>query len=297
MSNVFVRRAINTSGLPDEYVSGGKNKVGSCAQGDSPLTGLTEEEIDAYMPRILGVSVTHPDFLQKVRDYFENIGFDIPSGSSGLKLNIAIRQAGGVDETVSARGKQVVVPENHQDYIRYKYLLAYPDCANTEEESLGGSFRMFLFDEAIKIDKEHKALVLRKAAKQDYLRISADPEAMDQVLLLLGEPIHEMSEAEKDLAIERFANNVPESFSAKAKDKNLVWKSKVHQMVSKEIIERSGNTFLFGGEVLGQFHNELDPYRNVVIYMKDKVNSDVTIRLFAKLGEDVPNAAPVPVEA
>lgn len=269
MKRVFIRRAPNHTGLPNEYKDAGKNKIGGCAYGESPLTGLTEEEIESVMPRVLGVNPKALDFREKVNRYFEDIDFNVPAGT-GLELNIEVK-----DE----------VPANPRDFVRYKYALAYPGCAKSEEAVLGGGYDFFIFDEGVKLDKDYALLKARKEATRLYLEVSNDIDTVDMILTMLGDNPKDMQEGAKMIALETASTANPERFVKIASDKNLALKAKVQVMVSKEIIHRAGNTYVFGNEKIGN-HVDSDPYKEIVIYMKDPVNSENYIRMFSKLGEE-----------
>ena len=74
-----VYRQVNAVSIPDR-----NDTIGSSVLSGRRLMSSVNE-INKYMPAILGISPSHPDFITRVSKWFGNISLKIPTG--GYELN------------------------------------------------------------------------------------------------------------------------------------------------------------------------------------------------------------------
>lgn len=76
-----VYRQVNAVSIPDR-----NDTIGSSVLSGRRLMSSVNE-INKYMPAILGISPSHPDFITRVSKWFGNISLKIPTGGYELNCN------------------------------------------------------------------------------------------------------------------------------------------------------------------------------------------------------------------
>ena len=258
---VEIFRRPNTSSLPDEVFLDAKRKIGSVFnKNGKPLIGLSLDEIQKYMPSVIGVSTSDPAFYNKVDRYFLNITINVPT--EGTKLDV----------TTDADGN----PVNIVDFIKYKYVESYPYCAK-DQHSLKRADKFYILDRQEELDKKHVASSTRKEAYKILLGLAAKEK--DFLLTLMGYNINLLEDKTKEISLEDEVNKDPSNFISLASDKNLEIKALIETLISAEVLRRIGTAIINGDETIGQTDED------AVVYLKDKKNSAVLVSMKARLKE------------
>lgn len=263
---IIIKRRPNTTNLPDHIYAASKRRIGSSftASGDIN-TGLDLDEINKYMPPILGIAATDNSFYKQVKKWFMDLSVDIPT--EGLELDITTNDKG--------------TPINIMDYIKYKFVIQHPyvlvDPRNEEEKRKKRKYLYTVEDTAREKQVKVEANKLRREALKEYIKVAADSKKTDMVLTVLGEGISTYDEDDKILALEEIAKKTPKTFIDVVTNKNLEKTYFIRECLSNEVLRKVGNSILDGEEVLGNTEEE------AVLFLNDKANSEVLVTLKARL--------------
>jgi hypothetical protein len=265
---VYIRRRPNNTKLPDELYYEATRKIGgSYARGSNDvLRGLNPEEEEKYLPEILGVGPKEPGWRKAKQDFWSDISVTVASGE-GTKLDISLDSH---DE-----------PVNLNDWLIWKFIQKHVDVANSEEE-LSDNFqcKYFIYDPKKNQEVNVANMKQQKAATIEFLKISDNTAKMQQILRLLGYDTRLLSDDKPETAeleLKKFVDKTPQRFLEVASDENLEMKSFLEECVSNNVIEKIGNVYLDGDQVLG---NSL---KEAVLWLNDKAHSKTLTVLKSRL--------------
>jgi hypothetical protein len=260
---VTLQRRPNTTNLPDDIYLESKRKIGSVfTAGGDVVRGLTLAEQKTLLPEIIGVSPTDVSFTRAAKDYYTNFSLDVPKG--GLDLEVGLDEDG--------------TPLNVLDFIKYKFALAHPFVAKTEEEMSGSKrIKYYLQDRGKELVEASQELQIRKKAYREFIKISEDENKMDLVLRVYGERPDKMDVKEKELTLESIQEEDPDRFLEVALDKDLELVSLINECLSKEILRKVGNSILDADVVLG------DSMEETILFLKDKKNTGTVTSIKARI--------------
>ena len=259
MKTVFIYRRPNTTNLPDDVYVEAKRRIGSVyTKGGDILKGLTIAEQKKWLPEILGIAPTDAGWSKQARAFFANLTIDVPA--EGVTLNISTDEEGN--------------PINVMDYIKFRFASAHPHVSTDENSSKG---RYFISDP----QKEEAAAVadtrLRKDAYKQLILLSEDADKSIQVLKAYGINTDGLTAQQIELELEDLLEDNASEFIRVCTDKNLETVSFVWDCIEHGVLRKSGNTFLFGDEVLG------DDMEQCVRFLNSKKNSSMLLDIKAKL--------------
>lgn len=263
---VYLRRRKNYTKLPDDLYYEANRKIGSSFRSGSRdvLRGLTPEEEDKYLPEILGVGPSEPGYRAAKQNFWADMSITVESGE-GTRLEV------GID----ARNE----PINLSDWITWKFAGKHSDVAANEEAVNDSQCKYFLHDPQAKQLVDADARRYRKLAQTAFIQMGDDNAKMRQVLRLLGFDTRmltpELEAAE--LALEKFVDKMPKEFLEIVSDTNLEMKAFLEEAVSARVIEKLGNIYMDGDQVLGHTMKE------AVAYLTDPVQSKTLTVLKARL--------------
>ncbi len=225
-------------------------------------TGLTAEEEQAILPKVLGVSFESQEYLIRRARYYAELTINIPLQGASLQ--------------VGKIGKNIIKPA---DYLKFKYASIHPWVAENEASSNAVGKKFYIHDPELEVKVKQKKLDGRKASYKEFIKLTASKDKMLMVTNLLGTNPKEMAPNEIEQYLEDIAINTPDHFLSIVNDKNLEMKAFITDCVSNEALAKIGTTYLEGDEPLGSSMEE------TVLYLNDKANSDVLARLKAKLSQ------------
>lgn len=256
---VFIYRRPNTTNLPDDVYVEAKRRIGSVyTKGGDILKGLTIAEQKKWLPEILGIAPTEAGWAKEARRYFANLTIEVPA--EGVTLNIAMDEEGN--------------PINVVDYIKYRFAMDHPHVSTDENSSAG---RYFISDP----QKEEAAAVadtrLRKDAYKQLILLGDDADRAVLVLKAAGVRTADLTPQQVELELEDMLEDNPNEFIRICTDKNLDTVALIWDCVEAGVLRKSGNTFLFGDEVLG------DDMEQAIRFLSLKKNSAMLLDIKAKL--------------
>lgn len=260
-----------------EYLSYSKRSIGSYYANKNSQrkgTGLTDEEVKLLLPQILDIRPDDIEFRKKVDLFYQEINTPIPF-ERGLELEIGLE----IDnkeaptyyietEVIDRDGKNIRnlnMPINVDDYIKYRHALKHPHVASSPEEAKGNQTVDYYVEDPERVmeakvnaaDYADKALIM-------YQQIRNEPDKIKMILSLLraeiprkspGQPVivDKLTAEESVLAIRLLALNKPTIFLRVAEDKNLRKKYLLDELISVQLLKRAGSSILVSssGDPLG----------------------------------------------
>lgn len=268
---VTIYRRESAARLPQEIKDQAVLKLSSgITSSGIPLKGISIEEEEKFLPSIVGVPPTHPEFANKVNTWYNNLSK--PVTKEGLKLNVSTSEVTGM-------------PEVPIDYLVYRRALADKRVADSKQQLLSDQFYTFYInDEEEEKDKKLKSLKEKETAQKEYFKVKENEALVDWVLQVFaqreGEKTNKYSnlaKEDKDLVLDKMVTTYPKAFVALATDKDLELKAEILSMVDYGVLTKSGNRFIHGTEPLG------DSLDEAVAYFKSAKNQTEYVKLKAKL--------------
>lgn len=176
-------------------------------------------EVNKYYPELIGLSSNHPDFIMRVKQYLNNIFFDVKDGDA--ILNCSFRYDHKRDylkikaeedkilakyETVN-RGNEAELykaacvrdeeltrleqtkyqygtPDNIAEYIIYRHCLNYPDVAKDEAfVNSNNNLRFYIKDKNKEENRKQKLIKERQIALKRFVELQANPTKFNAVYI------------------------------------------------------------------------------------------------------------------
>jgi len=268
---VTIYRRESAARLPQEIKDQAVLKLSSgITSSGIPLKGISIEEEEKFLPSIVGVPPTHPEFANKVNTWYNNLSK--PVTKEGLRLNVSTSENTGM-------------PEVPIDYLVYRRALVDRKVANSKQQLLSDQFyTFFINDEEEEKDKKIKSLKEKETAQKEYFKVKENEALVDWVLQVFAQREGEktskysgLSKEDKDLVLDKMVTTYPKAFVALATDKDLELKAEILSMVDYAVLTKSGNRFINGTEPLG------DSLDEAVAYFKSAKNQTEYVKLKAKL--------------
>ena len=200
----------------------GSRKIGGSDKAENAML-VNSEELATYLPMILGVSPTSPEWGKAVDNYVRSIS--VPIGDNGYDMEVGFifditditrkeailryaidaeligkdeRSVSAIDESkfaehVAANVKRdfwwkYARPINPADYYLWRYCQNYRPVANSlkdvDDKSL--HIRFYIVDEEEILDNQKKAFKIKNEANRLYISICDKPEKVRSIMFLLS---------------------------------------------------------------------------------------------------------------
>lgn len=260
---VFIKRRVANSNINTSVYNGTITSIGATFdRSGRTLTGLTPEEEKTIMPKVIGVKPEDIEFDLKVQKYFQD-----------LTIRVIWEEPYVLEIGLDSNG----FPINPTDYVKYKFAIANRNEVAINKSEAKGIKRFYIEDPNLEIDSKYDLLKLKKEAFKEFYKLADNTEKIDMILSVLGIDARNISNKEKDLKIEDYIETNPQKFIDVISDKNLEIKSFIENCITAQVITKIGETYLDGDIELGKSFDE------AVMFLKDKKNSDVFVKLKARL--------------
>ena len=264
---VQIRRREEISHLPTKVINEAKVFLGSHFDGRIPLSGLSKKEEHKYLPPIVGVDPNHPEFTQRVKDFWATMGFLVPSG--GVVLTA------GID-------KETEEPYNLEDWIKFKWCQKHRLVANSQKEMEQDPRKKFyIFNPLEDAQRKHSEIQLRKQADVEFMKASKDIEKGKRIIRMMDSLLNpdSLTEIQIENKLYDLKNESPEKFLRIASDKKLDVKASLQEMLDVGILRKVGNQIIYIDQVVGETMDD------AVAWYTNTRNSAVVTDLKAKLNE------------
>lgn len=279
---IFKGDAFDGWALPKEIASTKENKISAQFEKDTSdtLRGLTFEEEKKYLPNVLGVTPDSQHWREATREYWANMVVIVPP--EGLILNVDVHPSGH---------PKAGEPENIQQYIMYRFIIKHGQVAKNKNAVEWPKHKFYILDESIVKKEQTEAFELRNRANKAFMFLQSDKglNKAEWVALCLrdkGERLPKVFEdlmmfieAKKDLVVDGIAVGLT-NFVKVVNDENLEQKAMLYKLDAEGIIEKNGNSYFFGGEVMGT-------EKEAVEWLKNPINSKSLLQINEKLKAQV----------
>tara|TARA_B100002019_G_C21198400_1_gene562640 strand:+ start:196 stop:1002 length:807 start_codon:yes stop_codon:yes gene_type:complete len=264
MKKVIIRRKEVLNHLPKEIRAGAKITIGSIYVGRQPLKGVEGEEAHTLLSEILDVPPGHPDWPSQEKNFWASMSLKVPF--EGKELDI----------TTDENGR----PHNTMDYVTYQWCKKHRQVAETKEEmEKSGSKKFYIYDPQRDLLKRNAKVKVQKEADKEFIKASSSPDKMKRLYRLLskGANPEKMTDLEIENNLYDIKSKEPAKFLKLVLDKDLDLKAEIEEMVSKDVLRKIGNQYIYGDETIGE--NITD----TIVYFKNKKNSGAVNAIRAQL--------------
>jgi len=266
MKKVIIRRKEVLGFLPKEIRAGAKISIGSIYVGRQPLRGVEGDEANKLLSQILDVPPGHPDWPKQEKDFWASMSLKIPF--EGKELDITVDDEGN--------------PHNVMDYITFKWCKKHRQVADTKEEMAKDNAKKFyIYDPERDLLKKNAKVKIQKEADKEFIKVSGDVDKMKRILRLIqkGSKPEKLTALEVENTLYELKSKEPAKFLKIALDKDLDLRAEIEEMVSKDVLRKIGNQYIYVDETIGE--NITD----TVVYFKNKKNSGAVNAMRAQLKE------------
>lgn len=253
----------NESHLPDEVLEDVVRKLGSEYRGQTILRPLSKQEEEQWLYDHIGADERDRDFGEKIRKYWIDMTIKVEAG--GKTLNIGTNSNGD--------------PINFRDYFEYRFAKKHSLVADSFEEGDGNPNKKFyIHDPEVEKQQENKNVQFRKKAYKHFTIISENPQQMDYVLRVMGEPrVDNLTSVEKENLLSNILDSDPKRFIRVVEDDDLEVKSLIEELLEANVLERIGTSYIYFDKTLAETKKEM------VQFLKSSKNSKLINELKARL--------------
>lgn len=218
----FYRRA------NDKVMTKRRDFIGSSVSSSRVLSS-NKEEVEAYFPRLIGLSPNNDNFVSRVKQYLNNIqvavdelgktfdcsfhynhysdylaikkkeekiesNYKLANKSNNKDLRAALKEKLTLLNELETSKHKLGYPLNLEDYILYRHCLLYNDIAkDTALINSDASIRFYFKDNNKEAELQKKLRTEINNAKANYVQIVGDPDMFDAVYIqycvISGRPI------------------------------------------------------------------------------------------------------------
>lgn len=218
----FYRRA------NDKVMTKRRDFIGSSVSSSRVLSS-NKEEVEAYFPRLVGLSPNNDNFMNRVKQYLNNIqvavdelgktfdcsfhynhysdylaikkkeekiesNYKLANKSNNKDLRAALKEKLTLLNELETSKHKLGYPLNLEDYILYRHCLLYNDIAkDTALINSDASIRFYFKDNNKEAELQKKLRTEINNAKANYVNVVSDPDMFDAVYIqycvISGRPI------------------------------------------------------------------------------------------------------------
>lgn len=218
----FYRRA------NDKVMTKRRDFIGSSVSSSRVLSS-NKEEVEAYFPRLIGLSPNNDNFVSRVKQYLNNIQvavdelgktfdcsfhynhysdyltvkkkeeqieskYKLANKSNSKDLRAALKEKITLLNELESSKHKFGYPLNLEDYILYRHCLLYNDIAkDTALINSDASIRFYFKDNNKEAELQKKLRTEINNAKANYVNVVSDPDMFDAVYIqycvISGRPI------------------------------------------------------------------------------------------------------------
>jgi hypothetical protein len=307
-SSAYYRR--NAKFMPE-----GKIKIGSAINSVNRMRSNIEE-IDFYMPYLLGVNKNDPRYAEKVDLWFNNISTMVPE--VGLPLEVGFKYTSlaskktvedieeGIikkfnaakksnpierDAAIDLRDKEIIMlesnkykhgfPLNVNDYVLWRYCLVYSDVANDIAlVNKSGGIRFYIYDAKREKQKEKVNFEVRNKATTLYVKLLDTPDKVANMLWVEHSgnfDVFKLDEMDRFNMLETMVRANPADFIKLYSDVHLDSKATIERLIHYGILKRLPNSSVIVDENTDVIGNNME---EAIIFFKNEERNKAAITTF-----------------
>lgn len=257
--------------IPDDVKASAILRIGSAYKGRVPVKGISKEEQDVLLPKVLESTPGSPDYSTEKKNYFYDKTVEV--GVNGVYLRIG-----------KAKDGTIVPLEDHiEDYITYKWLQDHPEVGDSKKEAeKNPTIHYYIYDPEEDMKDRVSNTKTRRNAYIKGAEVEEDEHNINTILKMFPEfvstsDIPSLDSESKKVELWKIIEARPEEFLQYANDEDLPIRSEIEEMVHQGILERDNNMYFYGSDTLGNSQDK------VVALFKSSEYGDITASLRKKL--------------
>lgn len=259
---MIIKRRINIKltpflgGLKGSELFPKTKKIGSCIDRTTgkPLIPLSNDEVLAYMPEILGINKENVEFRSKVLEYFRDLNFN---PGNLYEFNLDFQLNAGVDESQylkTAEGEKYKIgnPTNAVDYILYRYCLVRSTVAN-KKEFLNLSKKIYYYledlteikkEQQIKNSKIMEATLKFASIMQDAKKVTAYLREFEHSKGLINS-YKGYTLVDLQIKLKNYVETSPSEFLEYCKNENLEQRETIYRALLTNVMTYNSTSNIF----------------------------------------------------
>lgn len=219
------------------------------------IRGLSKQEEEFYLPRLLGVKLDSEQWNDRVLQYWADFTVEIPNGA-GKELEAGFKE-------VVIQGKKVVEPINIDDYIKFNFCKEHSSVA-TEPHQLDNIslYTYYMVDTQKEEEQREQEFTLRQEIDKAFIKLiqatdSASSLKIDWILETAGGEngsgmsIKGLTPIQKQMELEKLKNRNLSRFGEIVKDSHLQTKALIRRAIDVGALTQEGNSFFLDSKVIG----------------------------------------------
>jgi hypothetical protein len=251
MNNIFKFSPVASSKFSEELLEA--TTINYCPPLDrntrTELTGLSREEIEKFLPSVIGVNSTNSDFLQKVEEYYREFSEGIPYKGKNL------------DASLDSNG----MPVKPIEYLLYRIVEKDKTVAKDEDiSSADGQFFTYKLESISNLkQKQEDTFNVIKESTIAYTKLvsSEDTEPklrqlksivlLNRQLLELGiDEVNDASRITTEIHLKTVQEKNPQAIIDALEDKDLAYKAYIELFLDYGLVSLEGDEIHFEGSKL-----------------------------------------------
>lgn len=249
-----------------QYIGAEYDRYGSSRpRGRSALTPTEEAR---FMPTLIGIGPNHPDWEQRLNDFWHSFRRLVPYPQLELDTSMEYR-----DEN------DLGTPVNHRDYITWRYCQVYSNVANSRATvNKAKHIRFYLHSDVEEAAYLERLQTLKDTAFGLRLQVAEDEKKRKAVLMVIDGTVP-LREIDQKLRLAQLTDKDPNQFIEVVKDSNLLLKSFIRRCVNAGVIVNPPDTtlYLYDSTSIGQTLDQ------AVAFLKDNHNAVTKEEIQSKL--------------
>ena len=204
-----------------------------------------------YLSKIIGISPNSEEWNEKTQEFWADFKVAVPTDKP-LQLEIGFTKDGNK-----------VVPINLNDYMKYNFAKLSSKVAWRKDQVINKATYDFYMEDLREIkQRDISEYETRKKADRAFLKLVNSDDVnekakIDYLLNLLGTQfIGKMTDADKEMALEKIKDDDNKAFLEAISDINLEAKSLLAEAVKYGIIVVTGNSYWYDNLLLGDNYEE-----------------------------------------
>jgi len=262
-----VPRATEYAAKNFKVLDDGHQKIGSSITGVRAMTAC-DNEMAAYLPKIIGVSPNSQDWGSKMDNYWESLSIPIPEHGLDLEVGFAYDETLPASKALINANKDVCtnvetfaqfvdakipdcdkykygIPINIGQFILFRYCANYKPVANNiDDVEKSKDIKFYFVDQSYMDTRAEKLLRLRDKAGLAYYSVVGKVEEIKTLLYAMGRGYETEGKNETQLTmlLERIRNEEPQLLIDAHADATLGNKAFIERCIVRGLLNRQVNS-------------------------------------------------------
>lgn len=262
-----VPRATEYAAKNFKVLDDGHQKIGSSITGVRAMIAR-DDEMAAYLPKIIGVSPNSQNWGEKLENYWESMSIPVPEHGLELEVGFVYNENLPASKDLIARNKDICtsakafaeyvdteikdedkymygIPLNLGNFILFRYCSSYKPVANNiDSVNKSKDIRFYFVDQSYMDQRAEKLLKLRDEAGLAYYSVIGKIDEVRNLLYAmgLGYESEGKTETQTIMILERIRNEEPQRLIEAFKDATVANKAFIERCIIRGLLSRQINS-------------------------------------------------------